>query len=107
MDLANLWHEVQNQLLSELAQARAGLTHAGSKGTANEEAVTRLLREHLPDSIGITSGQIIDTRGNSSKQIDIILYDASRAPIIYTSADKTTQVLPIEGLSRRSRLRPV
>ena len=98
MDLANLWSQFQHQLHSELAQARAGLTHAGSKGTANEEAVARVLREHLPDSIGITSGQIIDTQGNSSKQIDIILYDASRTPIIYTSADKTTQVLPIEGV---------
>lgn len=50
-------------------------------GSAREFLIKRVLRSILPPIVHIGSGKIIDSQGNSSNQVDIILYD-SRFPVL-------------------------
>jgi hypothetical protein len=55
------------------------LPHSGLVGSENERALGTLLREFLPPRFGVEIGAlIIDKHGKSSKQIDIVIYNAEQ-----------------------------
>lgn len=87
----------QEQMHQELRRLRAASDHNLTKGQNAEEVVRKFLRKHLPLSIGVAQGQLVDTAGNSSKQLDVILYDTSRTPILFSSNEEGSQVIPVEG----------
>ncbi|UTW54818.1 DUF6602 domain-containing protein [Kordiimonas sp. SCSIO 12610] len=81
----------------EEARAASTLTHQGVKGTVLEILISKLFRPLLPSDIGLGTGQIIEQQsGQTSKQIDIILYDKSILPPILF--DDTTGIFPIESV---------
>lgn len=49
--------------------------HSLTIGEENESEIRKLLLDFLPKRYGIGSGIIIDTKGNQSKQVDIVIYD--------------------------------
>lgn len=52
------------------------LPHQGEKGSIRERRVADFLKSILPKRYGVGSGHIINKQGNTSGQIDIIIYDA-------------------------------
>ncbi len=92
------------------AKTRYALSHNLSKGEAAEESVRSFLRHYLPSSLSVTKGQIIDCRGVSSRQTDVIVYDTARTPILFTSDEGGHQLVPSEGvlaaIEVRSYVRP-
>ena len=59
---------------------RAGMTtHPHAVGTGREISAKKKLKSILPAGIGIGSGFVIDSFGNTSKQCDIILYEEAFA----------------------------
>ena len=72
---------------------RQVLSHSGEIGTEVENIFKAALRRVLPERIGITSGFVVDSFGNMSKQLDIILYDINGAVNI---VDGDIAVLPAE-----------
>lgn len=87
-----------------LGAARAALPHNLSSGEANEETVRKFMRDHLPSSIGVTTGFVFDSKGGSSRrdgvsrQADVILYDEARTPVLFTSSEGGHQSVPSEGV---------
>ena len=61
--------EVRNQL--ELASA---ISHPGESGRARENVIAAFLRKLVPKSFGIDTGFVIDSQGQVSRQVDIVLY---------------------------------
>lgn len=94
MDIKGIFDEVSNQMRSDFLKAQKSLSHAGLKGGANEEALRRFLRQYLPRTLDVTTGMIVDSQGNQSRQLDIILSDSAKTPIFYESSE--TRVIPIE-----------
>jgi hypothetical protein len=94
MDLKGIFDEVSKQMKSDLVKAQKSLSHAGLKGGANEEAVRRFLRQYLPRTMDITTGLLVDSQGGQSRQLDIILSDSAKTPILYESGE--TRVIPVE-----------
>ncbi|MEE7627226.1 DUF6602 domain-containing protein [Methylobacter sp. Wu8] len=94
MDLKEVFDEVSSQMKSDFVKAQKSLTHSGLKGDANEEVVKKFLRQYLPKSLDITTGMLVDSEGNQSKQLDIIICDSTKTPIFYQSGE--TRVIPIE-----------
>lgn len=86
------------EMRTSLAKTRAAISHNLSSGEANEETVRQFLRKHLPSSIGVTKGQIIDSHGGQSRQADVILYSTQRTPMLFTSEEDSQQVVPSEGV---------
>lgn len=74
--------------------AQAAIKHRGLKGKANEEIFRTFLSEYLPGSLGISTGELIDANGNVSKELDVIIYDREKTPILYRNAN--TQIIPVE-----------
>lgn len=98
MSLTGIFAASTKKLLAELDVLRAGLSHSGVKGSGVEEAVRELLRRHLPDSIGVATGQVMDVGGNLSPQVDVILYDAGRTPMLLVTPDGQSATVPAEGV---------
>ena len=74
--LAAIMAEAFDEMKHSLAKSKAALSHNLSKGEAAEESVRTFFRNHLPSSLGVAKGQVIDCQGERSKQIDIIIYDS-------------------------------
>ena len=94
MDLKEIFNEVSSQMKSDFVKAQKSLTHSGLKGDANEETVKKFLRQYLPKTLDITTGTIVDSEGNQSRQLDIIICDSANTPIFFQSGE--TRVIPIE-----------
>jgi len=60
-------------------------TNWGEVGKYKESILINLLREHLPKSIYVGSGFIVNHVGNISNQIDIIIYDET--PLLFQKGD--------------------
>lgn len=96
--LASLMGAAADELTHSLQKYRASTEHPGLKGDGIEMAVRRFLRAHLPQSIGIATGHVMDSEGTVSKQLDVILYDATKTPILFSDHDATHRLIPAEGV---------
>ncbi|MBN3883828.1 MAG: DUF6602 domain-containing protein [Nostoc sp.] len=56
------------------------ISHPGELGTGREEVIRDFLRKHLPKRFGVSTGFVFDAHGKVSRQIDIVIYDASLCP---------------------------
>ena len=77
------------------ARAAAGLAHPGVKGSVLEILVRQLFKPLLPADVGVGTGQIIDSAGSLSPQIDVILYDRSILPPILF--DESFGIFPVDA----------
>jgi len=50
-------------------------SHPGAVGSGRERSAKEKLKRVLPNGVGVGSGFVIDSYGNTSKQCDIILYE--------------------------------
>jgi len=79
--LERLFLAHQAALRSELERARGVIDHPGLKGDASEDSWRVMLGRHLPKRYRVCSGQVVDSRGGISEQIDIIIHDAHYCPL--------------------------
>jgi hypothetical protein len=56
-------------------KASAKNRHTVIKGGEREHSLTRFFRERLPDRFGVTTGEVVDLRGQTGPQLDILIYD--------------------------------
>lgn len=82
--IGNLLLRKQDKLLSDLKECM-DIEHPTGKGDSSEESWKEFLRSILPEKYKITKGYVIDSNGNESDQIDIIIYDALYSPLIMTT----------------------
>jgi hypothetical protein len=59
--------------------------HPGELGVAREEIIRRFLRAYLPARFEISTGFVFDSKGNVSKQLDIIIANALVCPRFETA----------------------
>ncbi len=85
-----------DELVSSINQARELISHSGEKGADIEQKIRDSLAQVLPERIGVSHGFVIDSDGNESKQMDVVLYDKMNAPKIYTS--QRVQIFPVESV---------
>lgn len=66
----------------------ASIGHSATQGEETENEVRDLLADFLPSKFGLGSGIIIDTLGNATKQIDIIIFDKNRSDYTLSTSSK-------------------
>lgn len=72
-----------------------GFKHALTKGEQREAPVQDFLRQNLPDVFGVATGEVIDSLGAHSPQLDVLVFDRIRNfPVHRGSA----VILPAEAL---------
>lgn len=83
IDLRNLFHGLQKQMLTSLNVNRMFIGHPGSKGDATEQHWIEFLRAYLPERYKVDKAIVIDSTGNVSEQMDVVIYDAIYTPFIF------------------------
>lgn len=96
--LPAIFDKVSEAMQNNIEELQNAFSHNGIRGQGAEDILKEFLQEHLPMSIGITSGYAVDSNGQTSKQLDIILYDSLRSMRLYTDSNNTNSLIPIENV---------
>lgn len=88
--LATLHDSVEN----DLRAAREALAHPTDKGDASEVIWNTLFNKYLPRRYEARKAHIVDSRGEFSQQLDVVIHDRQYSPFVFTFQD--TYVLPAE-----------
>ena len=83
-------------MVSQLNTNRDFITHPGSKGDSLENAWIDWLRTYLPSRYSIDKAIVIDSEGNTSDQIDIVIYDNWYTPFMFSQ--NGIHYIPAEGV---------
>ena len=81
--LHELYANLQKRLASDLDAARNANKNPNAKGDESELTWLKLFEDHLPHRYRSAKGIVIDSNGDESDAIDIIIYDRQYTPIIY------------------------
>lgn len=87
---------VQTALRGQMAFATQSISHAGTMGSVNEEHWLELLRSYLPNRYEVETGIIIDSKGNRSDQIDVVIFDRHFTPTLLDQ--KNHRYIPAEAV---------
>src|SRR5205085_11419055 len=87
---------LQAHLEGSLRGGRAAVTHPGGRGEASEQDWIRVLKEHLPQRYQADKAFVIDSRGELSDQIDVVIYDRQYSPCLFNQSDQ--KFIPAESV---------
>lgn len=73
----------------------SAFNHSLTKGEEREIPFINFLKENLPNTYSVVKGEVADLNGNSSPQLDIMIYDCSRNIPFYEGSN---YILPAESL---------
>jgi hypothetical protein len=104
VDIKLLFSGLQNQMIAQLNTNREFITHPGSKGDALENAWIEWLRKYLPNRYSVDKAIVIDYEGNTSHQIDIVIYDNWYTPFIFSQ--NGFHYIPAEGVYAIFEVKP-
>ena len=96
--LPAIFDKAAEAMQANLKELQYSFSHNGLRGQGAEEILKTFLREHLPISMGIASGCAVDSKGQTSKQLDIIIYDSLNSMLLYTDSSNTNLLIPIENV---------
>ena len=101
--LNQLFEGLHRRLESDLGIARDTIDHPGVKGTASEDEWLKMLNEHLPKRYKVSRAFVIDSRGDCSDQIDVVIHDRqysqfvlNRGAALYVPAESVYAVLEVK-----------
>jgi hypothetical protein len=87
---------LQARLEGSLRGNRSAVMHPGARGEASEEDWLRVLNDHLPQRYQANRAFVIDSQGECSEQIDIVIYDRQYSPFLYNQANQ--RYVPAESV---------
>ena len=89
--------QVGQELVSAFQMAGFATT-PGQVGSAREVPVRKKLMQLLPRGVGVGSGCVIDSYGNTSRQMDVVLYEREICPVFEINKDPASTYYPCEGV---------
>ncbi|MFZ2226155.1 MAG: DUF6602 domain-containing protein [Candidatus Moraniibacteriota bacterium] len=90
-------NHIARELISNYSFAGDATTPA-LVGGAREREIRKKLSSFLPSSVGIGTGCVIDSYGNTSNQIDIVIYEKQLCPVFSINDSPETTYFPCEGV---------
>jgi len=88
--------QVQANLGAVIKLASHSISHGGVMGSVNEEHWLELFRQYLPNRYDVATGIVIDSLGNRSEQIDLVVFDRHFTPTLLTQ--KNHRYIPAEAV---------
>lgn len=58
------------------------IVHRGDRGEVNEQHFIQFLRKYLPNRYTVDKAAVIDSRGETSQSIDVVVYDRQYTPAL-------------------------
>lgn len=90
--LSSLHDDIENRL----QLARNSFGHPGTKGDASEEVWLKLFKKHLPNRYQAKKAHVVDSRGEFSQQIDVVIFDRQYSPFIFNFEEQV--IIPAESV---------
>lgn len=94
--LATLLSGLHDDIQQKLAIARKSFAHPGTKGDASEQVWLDMLQAYLPQRYQAASAHVVDSHGNFSDQIDVVVFDRQYSPFIFKFQGQT--IVPAESV---------
>jgi len=104
INIGELFQGLQNQMVAQLNTNREFIEHPGSKGDALENAWIEWLRKYLPNRYSVDKAIVIDYTGETSHQLDIVIYDNWFTPFIFSQ--NGFHYIPAEGVYAVFEVKP-
>ncbi|MEP0264212.1 DUF6602 domain-containing protein [Dokdonia sp.] len=79
--------EASLEVLNSQFNVSTLIKHNATNGMVREQIIKDFLKKHLPDLIHVVSGQIIDSKGNYTKQQDAVLVLKKSPRLPFSSGD--------------------
>ena len=93
--LKTIAKNVQLKLLADLNKSQP-IEHSGTKGNGTEATWISLFGDYLPTRFRVSKGIIIDCNGETSQQIDCVIFDSQYTPQIIP--DAASLYIPAEAV---------
>lgn len=104
ISLRKLFSGLQNQMLAQLNTNREFIEHPGSKGDSLENTWIEWLRNYLPNRYCVDKAIVIDSKGQLSHQIDLVVYDQIYTPFVFKQ--NGIFYIPAEGVYAVFEVKP-
>lgn len=95
-DLESAFLGLQREISQELNTNRDHVKHPVSKGDGTEFKWIETLRKYLPKRYSVDKAFVIDSKGNASEQIDLVIYDRQYSPFLFHR--ETALYVPAESV---------
>lgn len=87
--LSQLLSSLHEDVQGRLDRVRKSLKHPTSKGDASEKVWIELFNRYLPKRYEAAKAFVVDSRGDFSNQIDVVVYDRQYSPLIFECEGET------------------
>jgi hypothetical protein len=94
--LPQLLSSLHEDIQQRLAIVRKSFNHPGTKGDASETVWISLLEAYLPKRYQAAKAHVVDSLGNFSQQIDVVIFDRQYSQLIFTYENQT--IIPAESV---------
>src|SRR5229473_1908283 len=94
--LSQLLASLHDDIQQRLATARKAFNHPSTKGDASEGVWIDLLEKYLPKRYQAATAHVVDSLGNFSQQIDVVVFDRQYSPFIFKYEGQT--IIPAESV---------
>ena len=104
INLRKLFGGLQTQMIAQLNTNREFIEHPGSKGDSLENTWIEWLRTYLPNRYCVDKAIVIDSKGQLSHQIDLVIYDQTYTPFVFKQ--NGIFYIPAEGVYAVFEVKP-
>lgn len=104
INLRKLFVGLQTQMIAQLNTNREFIEHPGSKGDSLENTWIEWLRTYLPNRYCVDKAIVIDSKGQLSHQIDLVIYDQTYTPFVFKQ--NGIFYIPAEGVYAVFEVKP-
>lgn len=80
--LRDIFLGVQEEMTAKLKSTRSVVAHPGTKGAVSEASWLEMLKKYLPERYAAESAFVLDSTGQISDQIDVVVYDRHFSPLL-------------------------
>jgi len=94
--LKQLLSGLHDDIQQRLKTARKSFGHPGTKGDASEKVWLDLFKKYLPNRYQAMSAHIVDSKGEFSDQIDVVIFDRQYSPFIFHYENQV--IIPAESV---------
>lgn len=94
--LSQILETLNDTIQQRLDGARRGLSHPGTKGDASENVWLDLFQTYLPKRYQAAKAQVVDSNGDFSEQIDVVIFDRQYSPFIFFYEGQ--KIIPAESV---------
>lgn len=83
VDLGDVFLGLQKEMVAALCSARKNVQHPTTKGNISENSWRNLLKTYLPERYRVAQAFVVDSQGNISEQLDLVIFDRQYSPFLF------------------------